>query len=157
MGKNISGSGMDTNVIGKWRVSGGPKKPDYKRIVAFSLTEESMGNGLGIGMADFTTRRFIERFDPRPTWINLLTATEPGKRNTNEGQVPLVLASDREAIEVGLYFCLEENPRVCRIRNTCSLNEFWISESLTTGLEGLEVLDEPRGLEFDDAGNLDIP
>jgi len=140
IGKNVSGTGMDLNVIGPWRVKGGgEKKPDYKRIVALSLTPGSMGNGLGIGLADFTTERFARAYDPHATWINLLTASEPGARNTVEGPLPLALASDREAIEVALYSCLGTNPRVCRIQNTASLHEFWISESLTE--EGTEIGD----------------
>src|SRR5581483_297660 len=59
VGKNISGAGMDPNVIGRWRATGkGPHEPDYRRIVALSLTPASLGNGMGAGMADFITRRF---------------------------------------------------------------------------------------------------
>src|SRR5437763_15730718 len=106
LGKNISGTGMDLNVIGKWRMSGGKREPDFFRIVVLKLTEGSMGNGLGIGLADFTTKRFMRRYDPAATYINLLTATEPGAMNTREGPLPLALDSDREAIGVGLYSSL---------------------------------------------------
>src|SRR5437763_16210720 len=57
LGKNISGTGMDLNVIGSWRVKGGKPDPDFRRIVALALTRESLGTGLGIGLADFTTER----------------------------------------------------------------------------------------------------
>jgi hypothetical protein len=155
IGKNISGTGMDLNVIGTWRVKGGQKKPDYKRIVALSLTRGSMGNGLGIGLADFTTARFLRDFDPHPTWINLLTATEPGS-TTAEGPLPLALPNDREAIQVALYSSLADNPRVCRIQNTALLNDLWISESLREEAEnaGLELVDSAREVEFDSTGNL---
>ena len=158
LGKNISGTGMDLNVIGDWRLKGGARKPDYKRIVVLSLTPESLGNGLGIGLADFTTERFLNEYDPHVTYVNLLTATEPGVINTREGPPPLALASDREAIEVGLFSSLApEQPRVCRIRNTASLEEMWVSAPLLQEAERNSQLtvDGPLSpVEFDDAGNL---
>ena len=157
MGKNISGTGMDLNVVGPWRVKGGERLPDYKRIAVLSLTPESRGNGLGIGLADFTTRRFQESFDPRPTYVNLLTATEPGVRNTVEAVMPPVMPSDREALEAALYSTLADKPRVCRIKNTAELAEFWVSESLFGEVESgenLKLIGVATELRFDPAGNL---
>lgn len=158
LGKNISGTGMDLNVIGNWRLTGGAREPDYKRIVVLSLTPESLGNGLGIGLADFTTDRFVNEYDPHVTYVNLLTATEPGVINTREGPPPLALTSDKDAIEVGLFSSLApQRPRVCRIRNTASLDEMWLSASLLNEAERSSKLtvDGPLSpLEFDAAGNL---
>lgn len=158
LGKNISGTGMDLNVIGPWRVSGGTHQPDFRRIVALRLTRESLGNGLGIGLADFTTQRLRDEYDPAVTYVNLLTATEPGSRNTREGGLPLALASDREAIEVALYSALTgTQPRVCRIESTARLDEFWVSEALLGEVAqqaALQVLEPLRSVEFDDADNL---
>jgi hypothetical protein len=158
LGKNISGTGMDLNVIGKWRISGGEKKPNYRRIVVLSLTRESLGNGLGIGLADFTTRRFMEEYDAANTYINLLTATEPDSQNPREGPPPLALSSDREAIEVALYSALtKDKPRVCRIKSTAALHEFWVSEALIAEVEqnsNLKLLDQPVPMVFDINGNL---
>jgi hypothetical protein len=147
LGKDISGTGMDLNVIGNWRMTGGERKPDFRRIVVLSLTVASLGNGLGIGLADFTTERFAHKFDWQTTYVNLFTATEPGLMNTREGQLPLALASDKEAIEVGLFSSLAsvESPRVCWIKNTARLDEFWVSEALLKELEGNEKFSvEPR-------------
>ena len=122
LGKTISGGGMDPNVIGLWRNSDAPHQPNYHRIVVLSLTEASLGNGLGIGMADFTTQRFADAYDPVVSYVNLLTASEPGG-NTREGPMPLALPSDQEAIEVALFSSLAgEAERVCRIRNTAMLD-----------------------------------
>lgn len=158
LGKTVSGAGMDPNVIGTWRLTGGPHTPDYRRIVVLSLTEASLGNGLGIGMADFTTRRFAEAYDPEVTYVNLLTATEPGG-NTREGSLPLALASDREAIEVALFSSLAgRTPRMCRIRNTAEIDTLWASEALLGEIDGrdsLEVAGPPQPMAFDDAGNLE--
>jgi hypothetical protein len=158
LGKNISGTGMDLNVIGKWRISGGEKKPNYRRIVTLSLTRESLGNGLGVGLTDFTTSRFMLEYSPANTYVNLLTATEPDSQNPREGPPPLALESDREAIEVALYSALvKDSPRVCRIESTASLHEFRVSEALLPEVErnaNLKVLDKPTPLHFDENGNL---
>jgi hypothetical protein len=157
LGKTISGAGMDPNIIGHWRNSDAPHVPNYKRIVVLSLTHASLGNGLGIGMADFTTRRFAEAFDPAVSYVNLLTASEPGG-NTREGPLPLALESDREAIEVALSSSLAgPDPRVCRIKNTACLDEFWISDALLNDVNRnpkLEVLDAAAPVAFDREGNL---
>ena len=158
LGKSISGTGMDLNVIGNWRLNGGEHQPDYRRIVALSLTHESLGNGLGIGLADFTTERFMREFDPFATYVNLLTATEPGAMNTFEGPLPLALASDQEALEVALFSSLaSDHPRVCRIKSTAHLDEFWISPALLEEAEQndrLSVTASPSPLRWDGAGNL---
>lgn len=157
LGKTISGAGMDPNIIGHWRNSDAPHEPNYKRIVVLSLTHASLGNGLGIGMADFTTRRFADAFDPAVSYVNLLTASEPGG-NTREGPLPLALESDREAMEVALSSSLAgPDPRVCRIKNTASLDEFWVSEALLDDVNRnpkLEVLDAAAPVAFDRHGNL---
>jgi hypothetical protein len=157
LGKTVSGGGMDPNIIGLWRNSDAPHEPNYKRIVVLSLTYPSLGNGLGIGMADFTTQRFVDSYDPDVSYVNLLTASEPGG-NTREGPLPLVLHSDREAAEVGLFSSLAgADPRVCRIRNTARLDELWASQALLAEIQAnanLEILQAPASMEFDNAGNL---
>lgn len=158
LGKNISGTGMDLNVIGKWRLEGGARAPDFRRIVALSLTPESCGNGLGIGLADFTTQRFMREFDFEATYVNLLTATEPGTLNTREGSPPLALANDRGAIAVAVASSLAaEAPRICRVKNTCVLDEFLVSEALLPEVaqsERLSIVEPARELQFDSGGNL---
>jgi hypothetical protein len=158
LGKNMSGTGMDLNVIGNWRMSGGAHEPDFRRIVVLALTHASLGNGLGIGLADFTTQRFMDEYDAGVTYVNLLTATEPGAMNTREGPLPLMLSSDREAMEVALFSSLASiRPRICRIRNTARLDEFWVSEALLEEVaqnENLTLAEQPAALEFNEAGNL---
>src|ERR1043165_1006644 len=158
LGKNISGTGMDLNVIGNWRMSGGPPQPDYRRIVVLSLTPASLGNGLGIGLADFTTQRFMDEYDPAVTYVNLLTATEPNAMNTREGPLPLAIASDKEAIEIALFSSLASaNPRVCHIKNTAMLDEMWVSAALLDEVNQNPKLRVSPGiapLQFDEKGNL---
>lgn len=157
IGKNISGAGMDTNVIGRFynQVAREPAKPRIKRIYVRRLTEQSMGNAIGVGLADFVHRSVVERMDVRVTNNNALTASNPEK-----ARIPIVCDSDREALD----FCFNtigltppEDVRMIRIRNTLNLTEIDISSRLATqaGMRSdLEVLAGPVRLAFDAAGEL---
>ena len=157
MGKNISGAGMDTNVIGRATNPHEPFPADPKIlwIVALDLTAESYGNATGIGCADFATRRLVEKIDMKPTLINCITACEPGA-----AKVPPTYETDREAIETALS-CIgltpPEKARVVRIKNTLLLGEIEASEALLPEIAGradLTQLSEPAPLAFDAAGRL---
>ena len=157
MGKNISGSGMDTNVIGRPSNPHEPFPSDPKIlwIVALDLTEESGGNATGIGNADFTTRRLADKIDWKPTAINTLTACAP-----NGAKLPLVFETDREAVENALN-CIGLTPsdraRVVRIRSTLVLGEIECSEGLLPEVAkrpDLEVVGPGRPLPFDAAGRI---
>jgi hypothetical protein len=157
MGKNISGSGMDTNVIG--RPSNPhepfPNDPKILWIVALDLTEESYGNAVGIGNADFTTRRLVDKIDMKPTLINAITACAPGG-----AKVPATFDTDREAVETALS-CIGLTPpdkaRVVRIRNTLMLGEIEVSEAYAAELAkrpDLTPIGDATPLPFDAAGRL---
>jgi hypothetical protein len=157
MGKNISGSGMDTNVIG--RPSNPhepfPNDPKILWIVTLDLTEESYGNAVGIGNADFTTRRLVEKIDMKPTLINAITACAPGG-----AKVPATFDTDREAVETALS-CIgltpPEKARVVRIKNTLMLGEIEVSEAYAADVAkrpDLTAIGEPSPLPFDAAGRL---
>ena len=126
MGKNISGSGMDYNVVGMWRRIGGEPVPNFERIVVLDLTDESDGNGLGVGIADFTTRRLYEKLDLPKMYVNGLTANALAAI-----KIPIVLESDQQAIEVALH-SVGGGPqaRLAVIQSTLSLDELWVSEAL---------------------------
>ncbi|HYK91400.1 MAG TPA: lactate racemase domain-containing protein [Acidobacteriota bacterium] len=157
MGKNISGSGMDTNVLGRFynRVAREAAKPRIKRIYVRSLTQESLGNACGIGLADFTHRAVIHSMDAHVTNTNCVTAVNPEK-----ARIPIICESDREALDycfatIGLT--PPARARLIRIRNTLHLAEVDISESLyrqMTGRADLECLAGPAPLEFDASGQL---
>jgi hypothetical protein len=157
IGKNISGAGMDTNVIG--RPSNPhepfPADPRILWIVALDLTEESYGNATGIGNADFTTRRLVDKIDMKPTLINCITACAP-----NGAKVPATYETDREAIETALS-CIgltpPEEARVIRIKNTLMLGEIEVSEALMAEVSqrrDLTPLSSAVALPFDAAGAL---
>jgi len=158
IGKNISGAGMDPNIVGKWRVTGtGRKEPNYHRIVVLSLTPESLGNAMGAGIADIVTERFAGACDPQTTYINMLTASEPDN-TLREPAIPIVLPTDRDAIEVAVASAMPKNGlRFCRIHNTDELHEFRISQALVEEAGSnpkLTVEGDSSPMTFDEAGNL---
>ncbi len=152
MGKNISGTGMDLNVIGIWRRLGGEQKPYYKYIVALDLTPESHGNALGIGMADLTTRRLVNKIDFHATYTNVMTTNF-----FTTGKVPVTLETDREAIELACKTFAAETVKAVRIKSTLDLEHIWVSEGLLSEVrqrEALVVEDDPRPLSFNSEGAL---
>ena len=156
-GKNISGTGMDTNVIGRMMQNFEPEpaKPAILRIFVRDITEESDGNATGIGLADFTTTRLVDKIDRHSTYMNGITALGPQK-----SKIPFYYDTDREAIEVALDtigLTEPEDARVIRIESTLRLTEFDISEVLLEDAKlhsRLDVIDETKPLAFDAAGNL---
>ena len=167
IGKNISGTGMDTNVIGRgvhgYSTHFGEQAkagfPCIKRILVRDLTPETHGNAIGIGMADFTTDRLLEKTDRPATNVNSLTAT-----TLHAAKLPISFPTDREAITkaLGSLGLPADSPaRVLRIRDTLSLESMRASEALlqaTLDREDLQACSEPEAPEFDDAGQLrDLP
>ena len=128
IGKEISGTGMDTNVIGRIGITGvaEPVAPCVRRIVVLGLTAASHGNGLGIGLADVTTRRFQQQVDHAVTNANVLTSTF-----LERGRLPLAAASDAEALTWAVRTCGATAPAaaVVRIRNTLALETLLLSRT----------------------------
>ncbi|RKU33352.1 hypothetical protein C6499_01495 [Candidatus Poribacteria bacterium] len=156
-GKNISGTGMDTNVIGRMMQNFEPEpaKPAILRIFVRDLTEESDGNATGIGLADFTTTRLVDQIDRHSTYMNGITALGPQK-----SKIPFYYDTDREAIEVALDtigLTEPEDARVIRIESTLRLTELDVSEVLLEDAQlhsRLEVIGETKPFAFDATGNL---
>jgi hypothetical protein len=158
IGKNISGSGMDTNVVGRKRSlrdqPTAPDQPRMRHIFIRGLTEKTHGNASGIGLADFTTTRLIRDMDYNATRINCLTAGYP------EGAIlPVHFDTDREVLDAALAIAGTRQineARVMRIRNTLSLEEMEISEACLAEKRCTEFAPASPGREmtFDAAGNL---
>jgi len=158
MGKDISGSGMDTNVIGRKyhdHKAAEDEYPKITRIFVRDLTELSEGNAAGLGLSEFTTRRLVEKIDHHATYINVLTGTHP-----SSGSIPLHYDTDREVLNaaLGTIGLIEpEDARIMRIKNTLELGEVEASEAYLEEMEDredLEILIPPREIAFDAAGNL---
>jgi hypothetical protein len=159
IGKDVSGSGMDTNVVGRKRafrdqpaVAGQPK---MRCIFVRGLSERTHGNATGIGLADFTTTRLVKAMDYRATTINCLTAGYPEGAN-----IPVHFDTDREVIDAALKIIGTRQPeqaRVMRIKNTLMLEEIELSEPCMqsgTPQNPLTVLEGPHEWRFDGSGNL---
>ncbi|MBI4553217.1 MAG: DUF2088 domain-containing protein [Candidatus Latescibacteria bacterium] len=157
MGKNISGTGMDTNIIGRrmQNFEPEPASPRVLRIIVRDLTPESEGNAVGIGLADFTTKRLVDQINHRFTYINSITGMGPQK-----ARIPVFFETDREVIEAALSTIGMTKPadsRLVRIKNTLHVGEVDVSESLlaeVAGRDDLEIVGAPRPLAFNEAGML---
>lgn len=134
IGKNISGTGMDMNVVGMWRRTGeAPYPPIFQRIVVLDVCPESHGNCAGLGAADFTTRKLVNQWDAKKTYWNMLTGNFP------EGaKIPMTLESDVEAVEVALRSAHPDGGELSlvRIKDTMNLDEFYATASLVEQLKG---------------------
>jgi hypothetical protein len=159
IGKNISGVGMDPNVIGRVRVEGvpNPLPLTIRMIVVLRLTHETHGNASGIGLADVTTRRLVEQIDFDTTYLNCLTAGICGIRR---GFLPIVAPNDLAALQSALRCCGQPFPkqaRVLRIKNTLSLGQMDVSEALLSSpLLGRRLIEASPAFElpFNPDGNL---
>lgn len=159
IGKDVSGSGMDTNVVGRkraFRTGPAPEdQPAMRHIFVRGLSERTHGNATGIGNADFTTSRLIRAMDYRATVINCLTAGYPEGAN-----LPVHFDTDREILDAALAIIGTRQPqeaRILRIRNTLHLEDVEVSEPCLaepSKVNSFTVLGSATALTFDGEGNL---
>ncbi|MCY4070505.1 MAG: DUF2088 domain-containing protein [Chloroflexi bacterium] len=143
MGKNISGAGMDTNIIGRWMVEGEPEpeSPRIKRIAILDLTPESHGNATTYGLADFMSRKLFDKIDFPVTIKNMFTSGF-----LLRCRMPLVFESDEETIKAALFDAFRSDPsqirdaRVMRIKNTLALENLWVSANIAAELNGRKTV-----------------
>jgi len=132
IGKNLSGTGMDTNVIGRLRIEGQPEPvtPCIAVIVALDLTVASNGNAVGVGLADLIPTQLAQKVDFAATYVNNLTA---GLIGLQRGSLPITLPTSRDAIATAIRVCGQPDSstvRLARIRNTLLLEELLVSPAL---------------------------
>jgi len=145
MGKEISGAGIDPNVIGRIRIAGQaePTEPEIKSIVVLDLTQGTRGNAIGMGLSDVITKRLFDKIDFPATYKNVITSSF-----LERGKVPVVAGSDREAFEIALRSCGYIKPgteRIIRIRNTLDLEVILASGAIVNDLKkspGIQILDK---------------
>jgi hypothetical protein len=160
IGKNFSGTGMDTNVVGRILIPRTPEthQPDVAVIAVLNIAEESHGNAAGIGLGNVTTLRAVNRIDWTATYTNSVTSGIFGMQRVN---VPITMADDRRALEVALRCCGEppDRARWVWINNTSKLRRLWVSPNLRPVVEAdphLRLIAETP-LRFDDSGRLVAP
>jgi hypothetical protein len=156
IGKDVSGSGMDPNVTGRSATNmPGFTAPPIDKIIVRGLTEQTHGNAVGIGLADFTTRRVVEQIDYVATYTNAFSA-----RVMRGARLPVILANDRDALMGALQTCFgvaPERAKVVRIRDTKHLDRIAVSQAVLDEVKGsteLEPLGPARPLRFDEGGYL---
>jgi len=155
IGKEISGSGMDPIVTGRRPCAHSPRRPWPKigRILVRDITEASEGNGTGIGQADFTTQRAVDKIDAEITAVNCVTACCP-----EDGKIPLTYPDDRRAVEAALmtlrpFEC--DDLRMVHIKNTLELENLVVSTACLHDLtDDCRVKSADRSLAFDEDGDL---
>ena len=155
IGKDLSGDGADPNITGTFATPYAAGGPEIERYVILGLTGETHGNSLGVGMADFTTQRVFDATDFDLSYPNALTS-----RLVSTVRMPMVLASDRLALQAAVYATVggdPQAPRIVRLSDTLHVDRISVSEALLPALAGdprFEVLGPPAPLPFDAAGNL---
>ncbi|SKA71474.1 hypothetical protein SAMN02745704_00147 [Paucidesulfovibrio gracilis DSM 16080] len=159
MGKNYSGTGLDTNIVGRLRIQGGtePASPVIRYISVLDLSEESHGNATGIGLADFTTQKLVDKIDRKATYLNCLTTTFVAR-----AFLPLFLDTEEETLTTMMH-CVRNTPleslRMVFVPNTLFLTDCYVSEGLLSELEGnerYEIVGSPQDVTFDSQGNLEL-
>ena len=162
IGKEISGTGMDTNVIGRGILgysatlsSDDERSPRIFRIFVRDLSSHTNGNGIGIGLADFTTNRLVHELDLQATYINALTSL--GLPTVN---IPIHFETDDETIRQALTSLASQQPerlRIMRISDTLNLERLLVSEACLDILRenpAVTIVGKPAPMQFDVAGNL---
>lgn len=158
IGKDVSGTGMDTNVIGRKDYlypCNEEVLPRVTRIYVRDLTQKTHGNATGIGIADYTHTRLVNKTDFDSTYINCLTGDNP-----KAAAIPIHYNTDRKVLDVALKtvgYVQPENAKVIRIRNTLDLKEIMVSEAYQAEMKGrddLEIIESVKAMGFGEDGNL---
>ncbi len=156
MGKEISGVGFDPNVTGKNRdlIGTFPHPTKVKRLFVRDLTDYTNGNASGIGLADVTTKRLVDKIDYKATYMNCITAI-----SIEKASIPVFFETDQEAVKVALGaigLTPFEKSKIVHIRNTLLLDEVEVSETYEElgQRSDLEILEGPFPVVFDQQGNL---
>ena len=155
MGKDISGAGMDPDVIGRPSFQKLPVKPKIRQLFVRDLTPESEGNAIGIGMADLTTKRLVDKINYITMNMNAITSGDP-----EAAKIPMAFACDAEAIEIALGMIglvPPQEARVVRVKNTLHLTEMDVSEALLEEVRKngrLSQVTQPATIAFDSNGDL---
>jgi hypothetical protein len=145
MGKDISGVGIDTNIIGRIKITG-QKEPDYpsiKAIIISDLTRASHGNAVGVGLADVITRKLYDKIDFSSTYKNAVTSSF-----LERAKIPVIAGSDKEAFEIALRSCgylRKDEEKIVRIKDTLHLDEIYISQTILNSIRGsasIETINE---------------
>lgn len=152
IGKIFSGTGMDTNAIGRIKITGIPEplRPRIKRIVALGLAHGGKGNAYGIGLADFTTKRLVDGIDQEAMYLNAMTSNF-----VQRAMIPMTFPDDLSAIRAAVKSLGNidvDRIKIVRIKNTLDLELMQVSRPLADEAAtnpSLEILGQPTPMAFD--------
>ena len=157
-GKNYSGTGMDPNILGRLLVQGElePVKPAIRYLAVLDMSEASHGNATGIGYADFTTKKLVDKIDRKATYLNCLTSTFPKR-----ARIPMYFDTEKDVVEAILR-CLSGNVapddlRIIVVPNTLFLTEMYVSEAIYNELrarDNIEKIGDPVRFSFTEEGDM---
>lgn len=157
IGKNISGTGMDTNIIGRFHTKAASGGPNTIKLGLLDISEKSDGNANGMGLADFISKKFYDKIKLEATYINAITSTEP-----NSVKIPLVLDNDLYVFKGCVKLCgirdLKDLKLVI-INNTKDLDEIYMSEAAFENVVNkskVKKLSDLIEIPFDKKGNLNL-
>ena len=155
IGKEISGTGMDTNIVGRFHTRAASGGPETVKLGVLNVTERSEGNANGMGLADFMPRHMYEQVDLETCYVNTLTSTEPSST-----RIPMILANDREVFQACVKLCGQVNNddiRMVIIRSTKHLDEVYLSPAaVKAAVMPIEVCSDFTPVPFDEEGNLTL-
>ena len=155
IGKNFSGAGMDPNVTGTFATPYASGGIQAQRVCVLDLSEETHGNGVGIGYVDVTTTRVLKKLDLAAMYPNVITTTVLKGAN-----IPIVMESDKEAIQLCIKACNEidiHNVKIVRIPNSLHIEQIMLSEAYYRQVQDRKdlLIEGPiQSLAFDVNGNL---
>ncbi|MDR4886331.1 lactate racemase domain-containing protein [Fredinandcohnia sp. QZ13] len=155
IGKNISGDGMDPNITGRYPTPYAHGGPEVNKMVVLNLTPETEGNANGVGTADFTTQRLVDKMDLEFTYANGLTSTVVAPT-----KIATTLPNDKEAIQAAIKTCniLDfTKVKMVRIKDTLHVSEIEVSEALLDYIKqhpNIEQASDLYEFDFDENGNL---
>lgn len=153
IGKEISGTGMDTNIIGRFHTNAAGGGPRTVKLGVLGITEKSEGNANGMGLADFIPRHMYEQINFESTYVNTLTSTEP-----NSSRLPMILDDDRAVFQACAKLCGQTSPdeiRMVIIPDTKHLDVVYMSEAaVRASVCPIRVDSAYEEVPFDSKGNL---
>jgi hypothetical protein len=155
IGKNFSGDGADPNITATYCTPYASGGPEFQRYVILDLSDETHGNAIGLGLADFSTKRAFDKMDFDATYPNGFTSTV-----VSGVRVPVILQSDELAIKSAIFATTNIDklkPKIVRIKNSSHIEEIMVSEALVEEVKkhpNMKLLEEPKAVVFDKNGNL---
>ena len=157
IGKNISGTGVDTNIVGRFHTNAASGGPNTIKLGFLDISEKSGGNGNGMGLADFVSKKFYDKVDFEATYINAITSTE-----LNSVKMPLVLDDDKYVFKGCVKLCGVRNLedlKLVIINNTKELDEVYMSKAAFENVvdkSKVKKISDLFDIPFDKYNNLNL-